>query len=52
MDVALATRINDILNKNGVPSVLDHTRDYDHGVFVPLKLMYLLPLLFSLSLLS
>lgn len=40
VDTALAQRIYDILNKNGIKANLDHKRDYDHGVFVPLKVIY------------
>jgi len=39
-DVALAQRIHSILTKAGVDSKLDPKRDWDHGIFVPLKLIY------------
>lgn len=35
-----AKRIVDLLEKNQVPAKLDPQRGYDHGVFIPLKLMY------------
>src|SRR5690606_5967130 len=37
---ALAARINQLLNQEGIASALDDQRGYDHGVFVPLLLMY------------
>lgn len=37
---ALAARIQELLNQHGIASALDDQRDYDHGVFVPLLLMY------------
>jgi aromatic ring-opening dioxygenase catalytic subunit (LigB family) len=36
-DPALARRVAEIVNKAGLPSALDGSRGYDHGVFVPLK---------------
>jgi aromatic ring-opening dioxygenase catalytic subunit (LigB family) len=39
-DPALAVRIRDLLQVNGIPAVLDDKRGYDHGVFVPLMLMF------------
>jgi aromatic ring-opening dioxygenase catalytic subunit (LigB family) len=36
----LANRIADILERNGMPSRIDAQRGYDHGLFIPLKLMY------------
>lgn len=37
---ALAQTIAELLEKQGIPSRLDAARDYDHGTFVPLMLMY------------
>ncbi len=37
---ALAERLAALLEKNGIPSRLDAQRGFDHGVFIPLKLMY------------
>lgn len=37
---ALAARIDDALRGAGLSPVIDATRGYDHGMFVPLKLMY------------
>ena len=36
----LAKRIADLLNKNDVPAGIDNRRGFDHGLFIPLKLMY------------
>jgi aromatic ring-opening dioxygenase catalytic subunit (LigB family) len=36
----LAKRITDLLNNNGIGSQLDTTRNWDHGVFIPLKVMF------------
>jgi len=36
----LAQRITDMLKKKGIQSELDMSRNWDHGVFVPLKVMY------------
>ena len=36
---ALASRIKDLLSDAGLPARTDATRGYDHGVFVPLKLV-------------
>jgi len=36
----LAQRIKDLFDKQGIPSQLDSKRGFDHGVFVPLMLMY------------
>jgi 4,5-DOPA dioxygenase extradiol len=37
---ALAQRISEILIKNRIASRLNPKRGYDHGLFIPLKLMY------------
>lgn len=37
---ALAERIAKLLEKNGVPSRVDPERGFDHGLFIPLKMMY------------
>ncbi len=36
----LASRINDLLKTAGIVSKLDSKRGFDHGLFVPLKIMY------------
>lgn len=36
----LAVKIVDLLNNSGLPARLEHQRGLDHGVFIPLKLMY------------
>jgi 4,5-DOPA dioxygenase extradiol len=36
---ATAGRIVDLLGKSGIPSRIDAERGYDHGHFIPLKLM-------------
>lgn len=36
----LAQSIRDLLRQNDIPSAEDNSRGYDHGVFVPLMLMY------------
>lgn len=38
---ALAERIAGLLEKSGIPASLDTRRGFDHGLFIPLKLMYL-----------
>ncbi len=37
---ALANRIAGLLNKNNIPARIDSQRGFDHGLFIPLKLMY------------
>ena len=37
---ALANNILNLLNKAGIPSRIDSQRGFDHGLFIPLKLMY------------
>ena len=37
---ALAARIVDLLTASRVPSAIDHGRGFDHGLFIPLKMMY------------
>ena len=39
-DPILAERIYDLLEKAGIEARLDDQRGFDHGLFVPLKLMY------------
>ena len=36
----LANRIADLLHKSNIPSHIDSQRGFDHGLFIPLKLMY------------
>lgn len=36
----LAQRVADLLGKAGMPARLDRERGYDHGVFIPFKLIY------------
>jgi len=36
----LARRIADLLNRNQIPAGVDARRGFDHGLFIPLKLMY------------
>ncbi len=37
---ALAERVAALLKKNDIPSRIETERGFDHGVFIPLKLMY------------
>ena len=37
---ALAERIAGLLDRKGVPARIDSGRGFDHGLFIPLKLMY------------
>lgn len=39
-DPALAERIRQALEQSGIPARLDPQRGFDHGLFVPLKIMY------------
>jgi 4,5-DOPA dioxygenase extradiol len=36
----LAQRVAALLEKNGIPARIDPQRGFDHGLFIPLKLMY------------
>jgi aromatic ring-opening dioxygenase catalytic subunit (LigB family) len=36
----LANKIVGLLNQNQIPAQIDHRRGFDHGLFIPLKLMY------------
>lgn len=36
----LASRIAGMLNESGIPARIDTQRGFDHGLFIPLKLMY------------
>lgn len=37
---ALAERIAGLLNENQIPARIDTNRGFDHGLFIPLKMMY------------
>jgi aromatic ring-opening dioxygenase catalytic subunit (LigB family) len=37
---ALAERLAGLLEKDGIPARMDTRRGFDHGLFIPLKLMY------------
>ena len=39
-DPALARRGAGLLGADGLPAIIDPARGYDHGVFIPLKLMF------------
>jgi len=39
-DVNLSKRVKTLLEQAGIPAKLDDKRNFDHGVFVPLKLIY------------
>jgi len=39
-DVNLSKRIKALLEQHGIPAKLDEKRNFDHGVFIPLKLIY------------
>jgi aromatic ring-opening dioxygenase catalytic subunit (LigB family) len=36
----LANRVVELLNKGNIPAHIDSLRGFDHGLFIPLKLMY------------
>jgi 4,5-DOPA dioxygenase extradiol len=36
----VANKIAGLLNQNNIPARIDHNRGFDHGLFIPLKLMY------------
>jgi len=38
--LALAERVAGLLAKNNIPARMDSQRGFDHGLFIPLKLMY------------
>jgi len=39
-DPALASRVSTLLKEAGLPAATDPSRGYDHGVFVPLKVVF------------
>lgn len=39
-DLALSTRVVELLRDAGIPTNVNSTRGYDHGVFVPLKVAF------------
>ncbi|CAF1578242.1 unnamed protein product, partial [Adineta steineri] len=39
-DINLSKRVKTLLEQNGISAKLDEKRNFDHGVFVPLKLIY------------
>ena len=39
-DPALATRVQELLGAAGIPTAADADRGFDHGVFIPLKLVF------------
>jgi 4,5-DOPA dioxygenase extradiol len=39
-DPALANQIVELLSQNDIPARVDHQRGFDHGLYIPLKLMY------------
>lgn len=39
-DINLSKRIQNLLEQNGISAKLDDKRNFDHGVFIPLKLIY------------
>ena len=39
-DLTLANRVKSLLQQANIPAQLDHERNFDHGVYIPLKLIY------------
>ncbi|NTW04981.1 MAG: dioxygenase [Peptococcaceae bacterium] len=39
-DTALALKIAELFRKNNIPHLLDDNRPYDHGSYIPLKMIY------------